>query len=122
MFSTAGPHRIRLVPMLVALMVLLAACGGGGDDGDDGSAPDAQETETTSEETDDSGEPAEPAEELVTSGEPVLFEAASGVELTVPVGDDGSCPVPDTSFDDQEDFVALCAGHFSGAGGDFLVV
>lgn len=113
-----GSRRSRLTFLTVILLaVLLGACGGN-DDGNGGSvdATDNAETSVPSE------EPAEAGAELVVTGDPVHFRPAAGVELTVPVGADGSCEVPETSFDDQPDFVTLCAGHFSGTGGDFLVV
>lgn len=95
---------------LLVVVLLASACGGGGDD----EPPAAAATPAPAESVAEAGA-------LDVSGEPVAFAPASGPALTVEVGSDGSCVVPESSFDDQPDEIALCAGHFSGAGGDFVV-
>ena len=103
---------MRLASGLLVLAALASACGGGGD---------APETPPAADATPAPAESVAEAGALVVSGEPVAFAPASGPDLTVEVGTDGSCVVPETSFDDQPDEITLCAGHFSGAGGDFVV-
>jgi hypothetical protein len=100
---------MRLRCVFVVLAVALTGCSGGGADDPPAADPTAAR-----------GRPSAAAD-LVVSGEPVAFEPATGVDVTVPVGDDGACELPHLSFDDQPAAAALCGGHFSGAGGDFIV-